>query len=107
MSISAQLDKDPLERFVDEVQGSIDRLKKSMAENPMPCGSRALAFAVAAGYPPRMAYTVSETANYMGLDVMTLYRERDAGRIHFILPKGNSKGNRIAVDEVDRWMNEN
>ena len=37
--------------------------------------SRALAFAVAAGLPPQMAYTVSQTAKYTGLNKQTLYRE--------------------------------
>lgn len=98
---------DALSTFIGEVEESMAKLKKSLAENPLPCGSRTLAFAMQAGLPPRMAYTVSDTAKYMGLDVQALYRERDAGRIHFVLPKGNSKGNRITVDEVDRWMSEN
>ena len=70
----------------------------------LPCGSRALAFAVEAGLPPRMAYTVGETARYVGVDVKTLYAEHKAGRLEFLLPKGCSKGNRILVDEVDRWL---
>ena len=73
----------------------------------LPCGSRALAFAVEAGLPPKMAYTIDETAKYSGLDRKTLYTEHEAGRIRFVLPKGNVRGNRIAVDEMDRWMEEN
>lgn len=73
----------------------------------LPCGSRALAFALEAGLPPKMAYTVDETAKYSGLDRKTLYVEHEAGRIKFVLPKGNVRGNRIAVDEMDRWMEEN
>lgn len=98
---------DALSQFMQELDELVARTRKRMAENPQPCGSRALAFAVQAGLPPRMAYTVAETAKYTGLDVKTLYQERDAGRIHFVLPNGNSKGNRITVDEVDRWMREN
>lgn len=97
---------DAISTFIAEVEGSLSKLKKSLAESPMPCGSRALAFAIAAGLPPCMAYTVSETARYMGLDVQTLYNEHAAGRMAFILPRGQSRGNRIAVDEVDRWMDE-
>ena len=97
---------DALSTFIAEVEGSLSKLKKSLAESPMPCGSRALAFAVAAGLPPCMAYTVSDTARYMGLDVQTLYNEHAAGRMAFILPRGQSRGSRITVDEVDRWMNE-
>ena len=89
---------DALSTFIAEVEGSLAKLKKSLAESPMPCGSRALAFA--------MAYTVSETARYMGLDEKTLRNENEAGRMAFILPAGQSRGSRIAVDEVDRWMNE-
>lgn len=73
----------------------------------LPCDSRAIAFAIQAGLPPQMAYTVADTAKYTGLGVRTLYAERDAGRLHMVLPKGSSKGNRIAVDEMDRWMREN
>ena len=69
--------------------------------------SRALAFAVAAGLPPQMAYTVSQTAKYTGLNKQTLYREHDAGRLAFVMPNGNTRGYRIKVDEVDRWMKEN
>lgn len=97
---------DALSTFIAEVEGSLSKLKKSLAESPMPCGSRALAFAIAAGLPPSMAYTVSETARYMGLDEKTLRNENEAGRMAFILPAGQSRGSRIAVDEVDRWMNE-
>ena len=43
----------------------------------------------------------------MGVDVNTLYHEHDAGRLDFIIPKGKSRGARIKVDEVDRWLNEN
>lgn len=97
---------DAISTFIAEVEGSLSKLKKSLAESPMPCGSRALAFAIAAGLPPSMAYTVSETARYMGLDEKTLRNENEAGRMAFILPAGQSRGSRIAVDEVDRWMNE-
>lgn len=98
---------DALSQFMQELDELVARTRKRMAENPFPCGSRALAFAMQAGLPPRMAYTVAETAKYTGLDVNTLYYERDAGRLEFMLPEGKSRGMRIKVDEVDRWMNEN
>lgn len=73
----------------------------------LPCGSRALAFAVAAGFEPCMAYTIDQTMRYSGLDRKTLYREHEAGRLKFVLPKGAERGYRITVDEMDRWMEEN
>lgn len=99
--------KDPTAQLIDELDEVIANFKKRIAEQPMPCGSRALAFAIQAGLPPRMTYNVSDTAKYMGIDVKTLYEEHDAGRLAFIMPKGKSRGYRIKVDEVDRWLNEN
>lgn len=98
---------DALSTFISEVEESMAKLKKSLAENPQPCGSRALSFAMQAGLPPRMAYTVSDTAKYTGLEVKTLYEEHDAGHLAFIMPKGKRRGYRVRVDEVDRWMQEN
>ncbi len=99
--------KDPTAQLIDELDEVIANFRKRMAEQPMPCGSRALAFAMQAGLPPRMTYNVSDTAKYMGVDVRTLYEEHDAGRLAFIMPKGKSRGYRIKVDEVDRWLAEN
>lgn len=99
--------KDPTAQLIDELDEAIANFKKRMAEQPMPCGSRALAFAMQAGLPPRMTYNVSDTAKYMGIDAKTLYEEHDAGRLAFIMPKGKSRGYRIKVDEVDRWLDEN
>lgn len=96
---------DALSTFIEEVEGSVSRLKKSLAENPLPCGSRALAFAVEAGLPPQMSYTLTQTALYTGIDRQTLDRERKAGRLRVVLPEGCERGARIRVDEVDRWMN--
>lgn len=99
--------KDPTDQLIDELDEAISNYRKRMAEQPMPCGSRALAFAMQAGLPPRMTYNVSNTARYLGVDVKTLYEEHDAGRLAFIMPKGKSRGYRIKVDEVDRWLDEN
>lgn len=70
----------------------------------LPCGSRALAFAMEAGLPPQMSYTVAETAAYTGISAQTLYDEAKAGRIALKVPYGQTKGKRILVTEVDRWM---
>ena len=99
--------KDPTTQLIDDLNEVISNFRKRMAEQPMPCGSRALAFAMQTGLPPRMTYNVSDTAKYMGIDVKTLYEEHDAGRLAFIMPKGKSRGYRIKVDEVDRWLSEN
>lgn len=90
-----------------DLETAIDDFKKSMAETPQPVQSEALGFAIAAGLPPKMAYTVSETAKYTGVSIQQIYREHDAGRIEFVIPFGNQKGARIRVKEVDRWMREN
>ena len=99
--------KDPTAQLIDELDGVIANFKKRMAEQPMPCGSRALAFAMQAGLPPRMTYNVSDTAKYLGVDVKTLREEHKAGRLAFIIPVGQERGARIKVDEVDRWLAEN
>lgn len=70
-------------------------------------GSRCLAMAVEAGLPPQMAYTVSQTETYTGLDRSTLYDEMNAGRLAYVLPRGKDKGRVIRVEEMDRWMEEN
>lgn len=99
--------KDPTAQLIDELDDVIANFKKRMAEQPMPCGSRALAFAMQAGLPPRMTYNVSDTAKYLGVDVKTLREEHKAGRLAFIIPVGQERGARIKVDEVDRWLAEN
>lgn len=99
--------KDPTAQLIDELDEAIANFKKRMAEQPMPCGSRALAFAMQAGLPPRMTYNVSDTAKYLGVDVKTLREEHKAGRLAFIIPVGQERGARIKVDEVDRWLAEN
>lgn len=99
--------KDPTAKLIDELDEVIANFKKRIAEQPMPCGSRALAFAMQAGLPPRMTYNVSDTAKYLGVDVKTLREEHKAGRLAFIIPVGQERGARIKVDEVDRWLNEN
>lgn len=68
----------------------------------MPIDSEALRFAVAAGLPPRMAYSVKDTARYSGVSLRTIYAEHRAGRLKF-----KTVGKRkalIAVSEMDRWM---
>lgn len=95
---------DALEQLCEQLQKAVDTFRKRMEECPYPCGSRALSFAIESGLPISMTYTVQQTANYTGIDYQQLRKEINAGRLHTILPAGNLKGARIAVDEVDRWM---
>ncbi len=71
------------------------------------CGSRCLAWAVEAGLPPQMCYSVSETAKYSGVSKATLRAEHDAGRLAFVIPEGQERGAVIEVEEMDRWIAEN
>lgn len=96
--------KDAIDHFAESVERALSDFRKAMAECPDPCGSRALAFAIQAGLPPQMSYTVDETARYTGICKKTLYDERDAGRLSIVLPNGAARGSRILVTEVDRWF---
>lgn len=98
--------KDPVTELEEGLQRLIDRFNERLRSEG-PTGSRALSFAVAAGLPPRMAYSLTETARYTGIDRQQLDAERKAGRLACIVPEGCVKGYRITVDEMDRWMREN
>lgn len=101
-------DADVLAAFFEGVmQSASDALRRLSGKRSQRLGSPALAMAVEAGFKPQMAYTVADTARYTGIDKQTLYREHDAGRISWIVPKGCERGARISVYEVDRWMEEN
>ncbi|MCI6273929.1 MAG: excisionase family DNA-binding protein [Tractidigestivibacter sp.] len=95
---------DPIDAYLRQVDELGMELRRRLSEAPMPCGSRSLSFAVEAGLPPARAYTVSETARYSGIDARTLRAEHEAGRLRFVMPNGATKGYRISVDEMDRWM---
>ena len=101
-------DADVMAGFFESVmQAAADSLQKLTGKRMSRGGSAALAMAVEAGFPPQMTYTVKDAAAFTGIDRQTLYRERDAGRIAFIVPKGSERGARISVAEIDRWMEEN
>ena len=93
--------------MLETAKALIEAANKEYRSVKLPCGSRALAFAVEYGLEPRMSYTVAQAGAFTGVGDQTLYREHDAGRIKFIVPRGQSKGYRVAVDELDRWMSEN
>lgn len=94
---------DALDAFERDVSDACALLRRRLAEGSA-CGSRALAYAMAQGLPPRMTYTVAETSSYTGVPMSTLRDEMAAGRIHATLPHGQDRGQRIRVDEMDRWM---
>lgn len=100
-------DADVMAAFFEGVmQSASDALRRLSGKRSQRLGSPALAMAVEAGLDPQMAYTVADTARYTGIDKQTFYREHDAGRIAWIVPKGCDRGARISVYEVDRWMEE-
>jgi excisionase family DNA binding protein len=98
---------DPLDELVSTIQQGVDRYRRRMEEDPYPCGSRALAFAQAAGLPVRMAYTVADTARYTGVSAHTLREEHEAGRLAFVMSPGAERGSLVPVAAVDAWMDEN
>lgn len=106
-AIDVKLDCAELREFYGEVQSALDRLVTSLSAKPMPAGSRALQFAVEAGFPKKMFYSVEDTARYLGFSREVLDREHKAGRLRYTMPKCNERGACIYVDEVDRWIAEN
>ena len=78
---------DALDAFERDVSDACALLRRRLAEGSA-CGSRALAYA----------------SSYTGVPMSTLRDEMAAGRIHATLPHGQDRGQRIRVDEVDRWM---
>lgn len=96
-----------MEFFENVMQASADALKRIRGKRSCRLGSPVLAMAVEAGYSPQMAYTIADAAKITGVDKQTFYREHDAGRIRWIVPRGSERGARITVEELDRWMEEN
>ena len=66
--------------------------------------SGALAFAVECGLPPRMSYTVAETARYSGLSEYQLRQAIRSGELAAKTPGGSLLGARIPVAAMDRWL---
>lgn len=97
--------EDPIREFERDLKEITARLRSRVRELEPYAGSESLKFAMAAGLPPQMAYTVSQTSRYSGVSLHTIYDEHSAGRLHF---KGPGKRNAlIAVTEMDRWMEDN
>lgn len=94
---------DAIDVYLWQVEHLGKDLKRRLAADAT-ATSPALAMAQAAGLKPQLCYTVAETARYSGVDVHTLRSEHSAGRLRFVMPNGATKGYRIAVSEMDRWM---
>lgn len=92
--------------MLDVAQQLIAEANETYKAVRLPCGSRALAFAVEAGLPPQMSYTFEETASYTGVPARTLRAERRAGRLGAFRISPDSKEFRVPVDAVDEWMGE-
>ena len=92
--------------FAGVMQLAADAQRRVTGSRMVRGGSRCLAMAVEAGLPPQMAYTVAETARYTGISRSALYAEHDAGRLAFVVPRGQERGAVIRVEEMDRWMEE-
>lgn len=95
---------DELQRRVCEL---VEEYRARLERVTPPAGSRTLAFAVEAGLPVKMAYTVSEAARITGVSTDVLRAEHEAGRLAFVMPKGQTRYFRVMADELDRWMREN
>lgn len=107
-SEAAPPDDDVLATFFESVmQASADALRRIRGKHACNLVSPVLAMAVEAGYEPQMAYTIADAAKITGVDRQTFYREHEAGRIRWIVPRGCERGARITVEELDRWMEEN
>lgn len=107
MSAPATTEADVLSAFFGNVMQFAAEAQRSLTGSRMVRGgSRCLAMAVEAGLPPQMAYSVAETARYTGLSRSALYAEHDAGRLAFVVPRGQERGAVIRVEEMDRWMEE-
>lgn len=93
--------------FAGVMQLAADAQQRLTGKRALRCGSEAMAVAVEAGFPPRMAYSVKEVSEFTGISRSQLYKEHDAGRLRWVIPAGSTKGAVISVAEIDRWMAEN
>lgn len=102
-ALNDKLGRAELREFYGDVEAALDRLMAALGEKPMPAGSRALQFAVEAGFEKKALYSVPDTAKYLGIGAATLRDEHNAGRIAFVVPKCGTRPY-VYVDEVDRWL---
>ncbi|MBM6756751.1 hypothetical protein H6A18_09575 [Collinsella tanakaei] len=71
---------------------------------PEPPRSTSLWYAVQAGLPVRMSYTLSETARYSGLSEYQLRMAIQDGELTAKAARGTLRGARIPVAAMDAYM---
>lgn len=102
--IDVKVNCEELRELCGEVQGALDRLTTALDKWPAPAASSALRFAVEAGLPKKMFYSVEDTARYLGVSREVLDAEHKAGRLRYVMPKCNVRGACISVADVDGWI---
>lgn len=61
--------------------------------------------AAAAGLPPRLAYSLHQTADYVGVSYRTVLDEVRSGRLRTMpRPTGGIRGARVRPEDVDEWI---
>ena len=61
--------------------------------------------AVAAGLPPRVAYSLRQTADYVGVSYATVREEARSGRLRTMpRPTGGLRGAKVRPEDVDEWI---
>ena len=61
--------------------------------------------AEAAGLPPRLAYSLRQTAGYTGVSYATVLEEARAGRLRTMpRPTRGLRGAKVRPEDVDEWI---
>ena len=102
--IDVKVNCEDLRELCGEVQVALGRFMAALDRSPAHDGSSALRFAVEAGFPRKMFYSVEDTSRYLGVSREVLDAEHEAGRLRYVLPKCNVRGACISVADVDRWI---
>lgn len=61
--------------------------------------------AAVAGLPPRLAYSLHQTADYTGVSYATVLEEARSGRLRTMpRPTGGLRGAKVRPEDVDEWI---
>lgn len=94
-----------VERFEERVTEAIaELLDATRAESVGPTGSRALAYAVEAGFPPQMAYSFRDAAAISGVPEKALRDAAARGDLRTFMPEGRDRGALVLCDSLDDYM---